>query len=166
MSTFRQLQEGEYTTILGWATDYRLSKGRLEILTARGEVLVFEPLPEGADASLEGTAWTLAAFIEEETVEGMVTPQPMPTDVLAETEITATFEDGTVSGSAGCNTYAAAYARACPEADAASVAEGACPEADAASVAEGACPELAEGACPELAEGIPPENQHLWGTAV
>jgi len=102
-------QEGEYTTILGWATDYGLGEGKLEILTARGEVLVFEPLPEGADASLEGTAWALAAFIEEKTVEGMPTPLLMPTDLLAETEITATFEDGTVSGSAGCNTYSAAY---------------------------------------------------------
>lgn len=39
------IQEGEYTTSLGWATNYRLEEGRLEILTARGEVLVFEPLP-------------------------------------------------------------------------------------------------------------------------
>ncbi|MDH4138582.1 MAG: META domain-containing protein, partial [Anaerolineae bacterium] len=75
-------QEGEYTTILGWATDYRLGeepalsqpKRQLEILTARGEVLVFELLPEDADASLERTAWALTAFIEEKTVEGMPTP--------------------------------------------------------------------------------------------
>ncbi|MCK4472442.1 MAG: META domain-containing protein, partial [Anaerolineae bacterium] len=33
-------QEGQYTTSLGWATNYRLSEGQLEILTARGEVLV------------------------------------------------------------------------------------------------------------------------------
>jgi heat shock protein HslJ len=109
-------QEGEYTTILGWATDYRLSeepalsqpKGQLEILTARGEVLVFEPLPEDANAGLE-TAWILIAFIEEKRVEESATPLLMPTDLLAETEITATFEDGTVKGSAGCNTYSAAY---------------------------------------------------------
>jgi ligand-binding sensor domain-containing protein/heat shock protein HslJ len=43
------VQEGEYTTSLGWATNYRLGEGRLEILTARGEVLVFEPLPEDAN---------------------------------------------------------------------------------------------------------------------
>ena len=109
-------QEGEYTTILGWATDYRLNKepalsqpkGQLEILTARGEVLVFEPLPEDANAGLE-TAWILIAFIEEKRVEESATPLLMPTDLLAETEITATFEDGTVKGSAGCNTYGAAY---------------------------------------------------------
>jgi heat shock protein HslJ/ligand-binding sensor domain-containing protein len=43
------VQEGEYTTSLEWATNYRLEEGRLEILTARGEVLVFEPLPEDAN---------------------------------------------------------------------------------------------------------------------
>jgi len=103
-------QEGQYTTVLGWTTDYQLGEGQLEILTARGEVLVFEPLPEDANASLEGTAWTLTAFIEEKRVEGMPTPLLMPTDLLAETEIMATFEDSTVSGSAGCNSYRAAYA--------------------------------------------------------
>lgn len=105
------MQEGEYTTVLGWATDYRLNEGRLEILTERGETLVFESLSEDASASLEGTAWTLIAFVEERAVEGMPVPLVMPEDLLGETEITATFEDGTVSGSAGCNTYGAAYAR-------------------------------------------------------
>jgi len=71
----------------------------LEILTARGEVLIYGPLPEGADTSQEGITWALTTFIEGETA----------TPVLAETEITVTFEDGTASGSAGCNTYSAAY---------------------------------------------------------
>jgi len=92
-------QEGQYTTSLGWATNYRLSEGQLEILTARGEVLIYGPLPEGADTRQEGITWALTTFIEGETA--------MP--VLAETEITVTFEDGTASGSAGCNTYSAAY---------------------------------------------------------
>jgi heat shock protein HslJ len=107
-------QEGQYTTVLGWATDYQLNEGpalrQFKILTARGEVLVFERLPEDAEASLEGTAWTLTAFVEEKKVEGMATPALIPADLLAETEVTATFEDGTVSGSAGCNHYSAAYA--------------------------------------------------------
>jgi len=104
-------QEGQYTTSLGWATNYRLNEGQLEILTARGEVLVFEPLPEDANASLERSTWVLTAFIEEKTAGGMDIPLLMPTNLLAETAITATFEDGTVSGSAGCNTYFADYAR-------------------------------------------------------
>lgn len=36
-------QEGQYTDALTWATNYLLGEGRLEIRTARGEVLVFEP---------------------------------------------------------------------------------------------------------------------------
>ena len=38
-------QEGQYTDALNWATNYRLGEDRLEIDTARGELLVFEPLP-------------------------------------------------------------------------------------------------------------------------
>ena len=36
-------QEGRYTDALSWATNYLLDEGRLEISTARGEVLIFEP---------------------------------------------------------------------------------------------------------------------------
>lgn len=38
-------QEGAYTDALTWATNYRLDNGRFELFTARGEVLLFEPLP-------------------------------------------------------------------------------------------------------------------------
>jgi heat shock protein HslJ len=107
-------QEGEYTSILGWASDYRLQGERLEIRSERGETLVFERLPEGANADLEGTAWTLAAIVEEAEVEGMDTPLPRPAEPLPRTQITATFENGTASGSAGCNAYTATYAVAGP----------------------------------------------------
>lgn len=40
------IQEGDYTTRLGWATHYRQVAGQLELLTAQGEVLVFEPIEE------------------------------------------------------------------------------------------------------------------------
>ena len=52
-------QEGHYTDHLSWATNYRLNEGQLELFTARGEMLVFEPLPEDANASLERTTWIL-----------------------------------------------------------------------------------------------------------
>jgi heat shock protein HslJ len=45
------LQEGEYTTSLEWATNYRLSDGKLEIITARGETLIYGPLQEGAPSA-------------------------------------------------------------------------------------------------------------------
>jgi heat shock protein HslJ len=103
-------QEGTYTTMLGWASDYRLQGGQLEIRTERGETLVFERLPAGANADLEGTEWTLAAIVEEAEVEGMDTPLPRLAEPLPGTQITAVFESGTASGSAGCNTYTATYA--------------------------------------------------------
>ena len=108
------LQEGEYTTSLEWATNYRLSEGRLEISTARGEVLTFEPLPEDENADLEGTLWGLTAFIEERTVEEIPSPVLLPTDPLAGIHVTARFEASTLSGSAGCNAYSGAYTLAGP----------------------------------------------------
>ena len=103
-------QEGEYTTLLGWASSYRLQEGRLEILTERGEVLGFELLPAGATPSLEGTTWLLSAFLEEAEVEGMTAPLPRLAEPLPETQITATFENGMISGWAGCNSYGAPFA--------------------------------------------------------
>ncbi len=104
------IQDSEYTTSLGQTSHYRLGEEQLELLTVRGETLVFEPLPEDANASLEGIIWTLTSFIEAKTAEGMTTPVLLPRDLVAETEITMTFEDSAVSGSAGCNTYRATYA--------------------------------------------------------
>jgi heat shock protein HslJ len=102
-------QEGAYTTILGWASDYRLQGEQLEIRSERGETLVFERLPEDATSDLEGTEWTLAAIVEEAEVEGMDTPLPRLAEPLPGTHITATFENGAASGTAGCNTYIATY---------------------------------------------------------
>jgi heat shock protein HslJ len=102
-------QEGTYTTLLGWASSYRLQEEQLEILTERGEVLLYEPLPEAADASLEGTPWVLSALVEETEVEGMAAPLPAVTMPRPGTQVTATFKDGHVGGSAGCNSYGAAY---------------------------------------------------------
>jgi hypothetical protein len=48
------LQEGAYTDALTWATNYRLGESRFELLTARGEVLVFEPLAGEPEPGLEG----------------------------------------------------------------------------------------------------------------
>ncbi|NIN63919.1 MAG: META domain-containing protein, partial [Anaerolineae bacterium] len=45
------LQEGEYTTSLEWATNYRISEGQLEIFTARGEVLLYGPVQKEAHTS-------------------------------------------------------------------------------------------------------------------
>lgn len=48
-----------------------------------------------SDDPLEGTSWRLLFYRKSQVMEG--------------TEITATFKDGQVKGSAGCNTYFGAY---------------------------------------------------------
>lgn len=102
-------QEGTYTTILGWTTQYRLSGEQLELITVRGETLIFDPLPQEAEAAFEGPTWSLVAFVEPNRVEDMPAPLPLTTDVRQGTEITSTFGDGRVRGSAGCNSYEAGY---------------------------------------------------------
>jgi heat shock protein HslJ len=57
-------------------------------------------LPAAAQSTLEGTPW-LAVFIAG--TGGRLVP------VLLGTDVTATFQGGRVSGSAGCNTYTAGY---------------------------------------------------------
>ena len=52
-------------------------------------------VPPGADDALDGSSWELVTYGETKPIAG--------------TSITATFEDGQVSGSAGCNTYFGSY---------------------------------------------------------
>jgi heat shock protein HslJ len=103
------MQEGDYTTILSWVDRHVLAGDRLELQSVRGETLVYEPLPAEAQPSLEGTTWTLLSFIEPNPAEDMPAPVPLSFDVLPGTEITATFSDGQVGGSAGCNSYGGSY---------------------------------------------------------
>ncbi len=91
--------EGRFMDALSWARHWRIADGQLQIRTVRGEVLVFAPYTPLPEVSLEGTAWSLTAFIAGETT----------TPLLADTEITLTFEAGQASGSAGCNRYFASY---------------------------------------------------------
>jgi heat shock protein HslJ len=79
------------------ATRVVVDKTDLQFLDARNTpVLVFEvaqPKP------LQGTAWKLLSYRTPTAV----------TSALAGAEITASFANGQVSGSAGCNTYTAPY---------------------------------------------------------
>jgi heat shock protein HslJ len=96
--------------MLGWTDHFRLSETKLELLTARGEVLLFTPKREEVKVVLEGPTWSLLAFVEPNAVEDMPAPLPIPAEVLHVTEITVTFDGDTLRGSAGCNSYGAAYA--------------------------------------------------------
>jgi heat shock protein HslJ len=104
-----QEQEGRFSTLLGSTDHYRLSEGQLELVSARGERLLFEPLSDEAVASLEGPTWSLLAFVEPNPIEEMPASLPIPAEPVSGTEITATFADGTLRGSAGCNSYQAVY---------------------------------------------------------
>jgi heat shock protein HslJ len=91
--------EGRFTDALTWARHWRIVDKRLEIRTERGAVLVFTPYTPMLTTTLDGTSWSLTAFIEDGTT----------TASLADTAITLVFEDEQVSGSAGCNSYGGSY---------------------------------------------------------
>jgi heat shock protein HslJ len=85
--------------------NYALSEDRLEIRSDSGDTSVYEPLREGANVEEPDSAWVLEKFVDGNRV----------TPVLDGTEITLRFDGGTlrrtgtISGSAGCNTYSADY---------------------------------------------------------
>lgn len=56
-------QEGEYTTCLGWVTHFRLDDGRLELLTERGETLVYAPAPPADRRSFSDPAFGVSLEI-------------------------------------------------------------------------------------------------------
>lgn len=94
-------QEDRYLDLLDSAAGYRLEGDRLTITDAGGNpLLVFRALPEPAPLPLTGTIWTLTA------IGG---PGETVSSVIAGTEVTATFGNGSVGGSAGCNTYGGNY---------------------------------------------------------
>jgi heat shock protein HslJ len=91
-------QEQSFLEAFGDAHSYQIFGQNLRLSYGEGEdVLIFT----SANLPLEGTLWTLASFQGE----------PVPPEI----SITALFEPGdeeepsSVAGSAGCNTYSAAY---------------------------------------------------------
>lgn len=91
-------QAEAFSGALGSARSYRVSEGRLELLSAEGVVLAtFAPQAQ----SLAGTSWQVTAFNNGK--QAVVSP-------LAGTKLTMAFSaDGKVSGSAGCNRYTRSY---------------------------------------------------------
>lgn len=91
-------QAQTYMSTLANASSFKITGDTLEILNEKGKtVLTYQ----AGDTSLTGTSWTATSYNNGK--EAVVS-------VLAGSEITAEFgEDGTLSGSAGCNRYTASY---------------------------------------------------------
>ncbi len=102
-------QEARFLDIFAPKADLRLGEGRLEIYGERGGVLVFEALPQQASLTLEGPTWSLQTMIGPNPYVEEPEPWPVPNGLLGGTTITITFQGGVARGSAGCNSYGAAY---------------------------------------------------------
>jgi heat shock protein HslJ len=112
-------QAQAYAAALGSATTYQIAGKQLQITNGAGQVAVTYVVVEGMAAApvaptqtvtitavttatlpLEGTNWQLATLPDAKGAAS--TP-------LTGTQITALFQGGQITGSAGCNSYSAAY---------------------------------------------------------
>jgi heat shock protein HslJ len=92
-------QESAYLAALAMAASYALVGDELEIADADGNMLL--TYAAAKEAPLTGVTWSLISF---NNGKGAIS------SVILDTEITAVFgEDGSLAGSAGCNSYSASY---------------------------------------------------------
>lgn len=91
-------QESVFLQGLEQIASYSVEEGQLTVANAAGQTIMrFE---EVEPAALEGTLWELSVYNNGQNA--MVSP-------LDGTSLTAQFEAGQMSGSAGCNSYQTAY---------------------------------------------------------
>lgn len=91
-------QEFQYLGAMQRAASYRITDDQLELLDAAGETVVTFKAAE--PVSLEDHPWEIISYNNGK--EAVVS-------VVIGTQLTAEFTEGTVTGSAGCNNYNAAY---------------------------------------------------------
>ena len=96
-------QEHQFIEDFGWADEYSISQGggseQLEVRTRRGKTLTFEPLPQPADDIFRGQ-WRLIRFLESRSDRSGMR-WPSNTDVGVSENITAAFDERSISGSLG-----------------------------------------------------------------
>jgi heat shock protein HslJ len=93
------LQERGFLAALETASTYEILDGQLHVADADGKTIL--TFVEAVSMPLKGTVWELRSYNSGE--EALVSS-------LAGTEITAVFDgDGSLAGSAGCNSYTASY---------------------------------------------------------
>lgn len=88
-------QESQFLMMLQAAASFTLTADQLTIHTSEGD-LIFQPAQH---QTLEGVTWVLSGISEGDAVVSMA----------VDSEITATFAEGSVAGYAGCNQYNAPY---------------------------------------------------------
>lgn len=89
-------QEQAFTAALQTVDAWAIDGERLELSAAGKTLLAFDVISQ----DLAGSSWTLVAYNNG---------QGGFTSVILDTEVTADFEEDTVSGSAGCNSYNGGY---------------------------------------------------------
>jgi heat shock protein HslJ len=95
-------QETLYLSNLEGAATYVMEGDLLMVYDTTGKTLLTyrKGLPEPTPLPFEGTAWSLDWY---KAADGTMT------SVLATTTVTALFENGNLTGSAGCNSYVGSY---------------------------------------------------------
>ncbi|WP_292729529.1 META domain-containing protein [Methanoculleus sp.] len=95
-------QEDRYLALLANVTSYRVEGGERLVLVDRegADLLVFEEVVRTPDLPFVGTDWVLESY----STGGDAVSSP-----VNGTKITANFDDGNVTGNAGCNHYGGEY---------------------------------------------------------
>ena len=99
--------EGEFGDFQTWAREHSVDEeggsSLLRIWSIRGKTLTFEPLPQTIK-DIADTEWTLMAFVELRQ-DGSETWLHRTTSVVDGTEVTISFDEDSLGGSSGCNSY-------------------------------------------------------------
>ncbi|WP_301665451.1 META domain-containing protein [Methanoculleus frigidifontis] len=92
-------QEARYLDLLGSVAAFQLEGDRLVLLDANGTPVLTYERAAAPETTLEGPTWELLSY----SCNASMVP------VISGTTVTATFGNGSVGGSAGCNSYGGAY---------------------------------------------------------
>ncbi|WP_255331389.1 META domain-containing protein [Methanocalculus taiwanensis] len=91
-------QEQKYIATLGEVSSFEIGSETLTLFDEEGHArLIFHP--KSTEITLESSRWMLESITESETV----------IRALPDRAVTAIFDNGSVGGSGGCNSYSAAY---------------------------------------------------------
>ena len=90
-----------------YAVDDRSGESVLRIRTYRDEILSFEPLPQAAEDRIYRGEWSLVAFTKPDRVNSWHTDYAKTIELVPETELTISFEEGALQGSGECHSYEA-----------------------------------------------------------